>query len=276
MGYYGHWAPYVPVAERREMAAKKIKQIQKEGITFNPINIIGRPIAKTFWGKAWCDHLENYSDYDNRLPRGRTYLRNGSVIDLQVSQGQVKAQVMGSSLYQVSIQVKPMQENKWKKLVTTCAGKIDSLVELLQGKFSKAIMSIFISKDSELFSSPQEISMSCSCPDYAGMCKHIAAVLYGIGAAIDTKPQWLFQLRHVDHLQLIASAASSSSLLNSDSSTNTIAEDSLSSIFGVELESETPKIAVAKAKKNRLNNKRRIKPAKKQRLKSVSNGKSRR
>ncbi len=234
---YRGWAPYVPVAKRRDLAAKKIKEMQKKGQILNPITIAGRTIANTFWGKAWCDNLKNYSDCENRLPRARTYVRNGSVIDLQVSKGRVDAQVMGTSLYKIVIQIKPMPENKWQNLVKACAGKIDSLIELLRGKFSKAVMSILIAKEAELFPSPREISMSCSCPDYAGMCKHSAAVLYGIGAAIDTRPEWLFSLRHVDHLQLIASAASNELFNNNvQPDNNAIEEGDLSSLFGIEME----------------------------------------
>lgn len=247
MGYYGHWAPYVSVAKRKELAAKKIKEAQKKGKALNPINIEGRTIAKTFWGKAWCENLEKYSDYENRLPRGRTYVRNGSVIDLQVTQGKVEAQVMGSSLYKITIQIKTMPEGKWQSLIKTCAGKIDSLIELLQGKFSKAVMSILIARETELFPSPNEISMSCSCPDHAGMCKHIAAVLYGIGAAIDTLPEWLFTLRHVDHLKLIASAATNEILNAPQPSSNAIADGELSSLFGIEMQQPiaAPKLASA-------------------------------
>ena len=239
MGYYDRWKPYVSVAERKALAAKKIAEATKKGQKFNPITITGRIIAKTFWGKAWCEHLEKYCDHENRLSRGRTYVRNGSVIDLQVSQGQVNAQVMGSSLYKVKIEIEPMPDKYWQSLVKTCSGKIDSLIELLQGKFSKAVMSVLIDQESKLFPSSQEILMKCSCPDYAYMCKHIAAVLYGIGAAIDTQPEWLFSLRHVDHLQLISSAAKSE-LLTPTTSTD-IDESDLSSLFGIELETPAPK-----------------------------------
>ena len=253
MRYYRRWAPYISVAKRRMLAAKKLKTMQKKGKKFNPITLEGRTIANTFWGKAWCDNLENYSDYENRLPRGRSYVRNGFVIDLQVTKGRVEAQVMGSSLYQIVIQIKPMPESKWKKLIKACAGKIDSLIELLQGKFSNAIMSILIAKEAELLPSPHEISMSCSCPDHASMCKHIAAVLYGIGAAIDTQPEWLFSLRHVDHLQLIASATTNEILNTSQSGRTTIEESDLSTLFDIDIEKsianppiKAPKLAVSK------------------------------
>lgn len=245
MAYYkrSRWAPYVPVAKRREQAAKKIKAAQKEGKSLNPITNIGRVIAKTFWGKAWCDNLENYSDYENRLPRGRTYVRNGSVIDLTVTKGKVEAQVMGAYLYKVTVHIRSMAENKWKTLVKSCSGKIDSLIELLQGKFSEAVMKTMITKEGGLFPKPQEIDMKCSCPDHAGMCKHIAAVLYGIGAAIDTRPEWLFTLRHVDHLELVASATTSE-IINTSSE---IQEGDLSDLFGIEI--ETPVSSLPKRKK---------------------------
>ncbi len=238
MGYYNGWAPYVSVAERRRIAEKKVQDARIKGKPMNPIVLVGKVIAKTFWGKAWCDNLENYSDYENRLPRGRTYVRNGSVIDLQVTRGSVQAQVMGSSLYKVSVQVTPMPLHKWKSLIDTCSGKIASLIELLQGKFSKAVMSILIAKEAELFPSPKEISMSCSCPDHAGMCKHIAAVLYGIGAAIDTQPEWLFLLRQVDQFELIAASATTQALMTSQPSSTAIAESDLSQLFGIELEGD--------------------------------------
>ena len=259
MGYYGGWAPYVSVAKKRELATKKIKAMQKKGNHFKPITIVGRSIANTFWGKAWCDNLESYSDYENRLPRGRSYVRNGFVVDLQVTKGKVEAHVMGSSLYKILIQVSPMPPSKWQKLIKACTGKIDSLIELLQGKFSKAIMSILIDKDAELFPSSREISMSCSCPDHAGMCKHIAAVLYGIGAAIDTQPEWLFSLRHVDHLQLIASATTNEILNTSQPGRTTIDESDLSTLFDIDIETplKPPKKALKSLAKKKIATKKR-------------------
>lgn len=236
MGYYGRWPRYVPVAKRREQAAKKIKEAQKKGKKLNPINIEGRAIAKTFWGKAWCDNLERYSDYENRLPRGRTYVRGGAVIDLQVFDGKVEAQVMGSSLYDVSIIVKPMSKEKWHKLIEVSAGKIDSLIELLLGKFSKAVMSIMIDRDAGLFPSPSEMTMECSCPDHADMCKHLAAVLYGIGAAIDNQPEWLFTLRQVDHRELRALAVKNDLFNGEQTGSHVIDESDLSTLFNIEIE----------------------------------------
>ena len=181
-----------------------------------PIVLEGRSIANTFWGKAWCKNLESYSDYSNRLPRGRTYVRNGSVIDLKMAAGEITALVSGSSIYKVKIAIAKVVANKWNKIVDECAGKIDSLIELLQGKFSKAVMEIITDPKKGLFPDPKEIKLSCSCPDWADMCKHVAAVLYGVGARLDNRPEELFMLRQADHIELIAKAGTTS--LDSNSS----------------------------------------------------------
>ena len=126
MFYY--WKPYVPAAERRRQAARQIAKLKKKGETAAPVVLTGRAIARTFWGKAWCDNLERYSDYSNRLPRGRTYVRNGSVIDLRIASGEVTALVSGSSIYTVRAQVKPVPKARWNAILSDCAGAIDSLV----------------------------------------------------------------------------------------------------------------------------------------------------
>lgn len=236
MGWRNNWSEYVPVAKRRKMAEEHIKNSRKKGKILSPVLIEGRKIAKTFWGNAWCENLEAYSDFANRLPRGRTYIRNGSVIDLQISKGVVKAQVMGSSLYYVLIEVASMPESKWKVLAKACAGKIDSLIELLRGKFSKAVMEIITQKEKGLFPAPREIKMDCSCPDSAGMCKHIAAVLYGVGSVLDLKPELLFTLRFVDHLDLIASVGTAEALIQNNGDQIKIDDADLSSLFGIEMD----------------------------------------
>jgi uncharacterized Zn finger protein len=203
-GFY--WAPYVPVAERRRQAARHIAKTKKGQSDFSPVAPFGGTIGKTFWGKAWCGNLENYSDFSNRLPRGRTYLRNGSVIDLKIAMGKVQAQVLGSNLYKVEVSIDAVPDKRWKAICTDCASSIDSLVELLQGGLSKAVMERICKPGSGLFPKPKEIKFSCSCPDWAGMCKHVAAVLYGIGARLDDQPELLFELRRVDAKALVAHA----------------------------------------------------------------------
>lgn len=241
------YRPYVSVAERKAQAARKAATLKKKGKILKPVTIEGRTIAKTFWGKAWCDHLESYSDYDNRLPRGRTYVRNGSVIDLQIINGEIKALVSGSSIYKVTISISAILTKKWKSLVTECSGKIESLIELLQGKFSKGIMQIITHPEKGLFPNPKEIKLSCSCPDWAEMCKHVAAVLYGIGARLDEYPEELFLLRQADHLELLAKASVANLKTKVDSKQQSIADSDLSSLFGIDIE-EAPKKVVSKPK----------------------------
>lgn len=231
---YSSWGRYVPVAERRANAAKLLKASQKKGVAFNPVVVEGRSISKTFWGKAWCDNLEAYSDYENRLPRGRTYVRNGSILDLQISSGQVSAKVMGSQLYRVTVTIAPMAADLWHRLVAACTGKIDSLIELLQGRFSHSVMEILTKQENGLFPKPKEISMKCSCPDWAEMCKHVAATLYGVGSILDRQPESLFVLRHVDHLDLISQAHVTPALVGAQEVGGTFSEGELSALFGSE------------------------------------------
>ena len=206
MGWRYDYKPYVPVAKRRAQAAKEVAKRVKKGQAVSPVVIEGRAIVSTFWGKAWCTNLESYSDFENRLPRGRTYVRNGSVVDLKIEKGRIQALVSGSELYTVQIEIAALPQKAWQVVKDLCAGKIGSLVELLQGKLSNAVMEAVTDRAEGLFPKPKEIKMRCSCPDYAGMCKHLAAVMYGIGNRLDSSPELLFELRGVDHQELIEQA----------------------------------------------------------------------
>lgn len=199
------WPAYVPVAERRRKAEREAAKLRKKGHPVTPVRIEGRAIATTVWGKAWCDNLESYRDYESRLPRGRTYVRNGSVIDLQIGPREVKALVSGSSIYKVTIGIAPVPAGQWRSICADCAGRIDSLVELLQGRLSKGVMERMCRQGTGLFPKPSDITFSCSCLDFASMCKHVAAVLYGVGARLDQSPELLFRMRAVDESELLAS-----------------------------------------------------------------------
>jgi uncharacterized Zn finger protein len=231
---YGGWPEYVSAAEKKAQAAKKIAQLTREGRVLSPVHIQGRAIATTFWGKAWCTNLEGYGDDENRLPRGRTYARNGSVIDLQLAKGEITALVQGSSLYEVSVRVKPVAPATWKKVTAACAGKIDSMVELLAGRLSNGVMEIICRRGKGLFPEPRELTFECSCPDYASMCKHVAAVFYGVGARLDLAPELLFKLRGADQLDLIRAATVGAGKGPSRKSTNQL-KGKLQNIFGIEL-----------------------------------------
>ena len=235
MGWYA-WKPYVSVAERRRKAEREMDKLRKKGHPVSPVAIEGRTIARTFWGKAWCDNLEGYSDYENRLPRGRTYVRNGSVVDLQIAPGEVKAMVSGSELYRVEVKVSAVPKRRWTAICGDCAGAIDSLVELLQGRFSKGVMERICRQKTGLFPAPEEIELSCSCPDWASMCKHVAAVLYGIGARLDEQPELLFRLRMVDEKDLIAKAGSGLPLSKKGlAKDKVLAVRDVSELFGIEM-----------------------------------------
>jgi uncharacterized Zn finger protein len=238
--YYG-FRPYVPVAARRAQAARELVKLQKKGRTISPIAIEGRKIARTFWGESWCDNLERYSDYANRLPRGRTYVRNGSVVDLQVGPGRVTALVSGSTMYDVKVTVGPLPRSRWSAICKDCAGAIDSLVELLQGRFSKGVMTRLCEEKMGLFPSPKDILFTCSCPDWASMCKHVAAVLYGIGARLDHQPELLFTLRNVDQQDLIAIAGSDLSRKGKrPAGAKVLVSDNLAEMFGIDMAPTIP------------------------------------
>ena len=237
MGYYYGFRPYVSVAQRRHQAQREIEKKRQKGLVVQPVVIDGRVIAKTFWGKAWCDNLESYSDFENRLPRGRTYVRNGSVVHLEVRQGKISALVSGSELYSVEITIASLPKPHWTRIKTQCAGKIASLVELLQARLSTSVMEVVTRRGEGLFPKPAEIKMKCSCPDWAGMCKHVAAVMYGVGARLDNQPELLFLLREIDHLELIAEALDTAPVAHVKKSRakKTIAAGDLADVFGIEM-----------------------------------------
>jgi uncharacterized Zn finger protein len=238
MGWFG-WKPYVPAAKRREQARRKMEKLKKQGKSISPVTIEGRTIAKSFWGKSWCENLERYSDYENRLPRGRSYVRNGSVVDLQIRRGEVVAMVSGSEIYTIDVKIAPLADKHWTSICGDCAGSIGSLVELLQGQLSQSVMERVCRKGDGLFPAPRDIKLSCSCPDWADMCKHVAAVMYGIGARLDEKPALLFTLRAVDENELIAKASKNAPFAGATPTTaRVIVDDDISALFGIDMGDE--------------------------------------
>ena len=236
------WQPYVPVAERRRQALKKMGALRKKGVDIQPIEIDGKKIAKTFWGKAWCNHLNSFSDYENRMPRGRTYVRNGSVCHLAITKGRIEAKVSGSQIYDLHVQIKTLPGKKWQSVKRRCAGQIASLLELLQGNLSDHVMTVVTDRENSLFPQPGEMSFDCDCPDWANMCKHVAAVLYGVGARLDEKPELLFQLRGVNHKELIDAdaGAAMSNVTKRRGQSKRLAPGELSEVFGIALDADHP------------------------------------
>jgi uncharacterized Zn finger protein len=235
--FYGDFRPYISVAERRKRAARHARKLAKDGRAVRAVRIEGRTIAHSFWGKAWCDNLESYSDYANRMPRGRTYVRNGSIVDLQIAPGRVTAIVSGSEIYEIEIGIDRLDRRVWKALVRECTGRIGSMVELLQGRFSDEVMQILARPKTGLFPSPKQIRLSCSCPDWADMCKHVAAALYGVGARLDAEPEIFFTLRQVDQTELVSEASTANQLRKRKAiGKRTVAAADLESVFGIELD----------------------------------------
>ena len=220
---------------RAKAARELAKLAKKKGLTAAPVVLEGKQIARTFWGKAWCDNLEAYSDFANRLPRGRTYVRNGSVVDLQITAGKVTARVAGSSLYKIEVKIKPLTPRAWQAIQAECAGKIASLIELLQGKLSAGVMQVVTRQEQGLFPTPKDIDLDCSCPDWADLCKHVAAALYGVGARLDTQPELLFLLRGVDASDLISRASASEAVRQTGDATPAMSEAEMADVFGIEL-----------------------------------------
>ncbi|MCO6454669.1 MAG: SWIM zinc finger family protein [Pirellulaceae bacterium] len=249
MRYDRQWRPYVPVARRRREAQSKMRNLRAEGVDIQPVEIDGRKIAKTFWGEAWCDQMESHGDYSNRLPRGRTYVRNGSVCHLAIQRGRIDAMVSGSEIYKVSITIDVLATARWNQVKQSCRGQIGSLLELLQGRISSSVMQVVTDPRSGLFPAPREIHLRCNCPDYATMCKHVAAALYGVGARLDQQPELLFLLRGVNHLDLITAPADEVLAQTSGRGgrRRQVAAGDLSDVFGIELDGDQPAESVEPA-----------------------------
>jgi uncharacterized Zn finger protein len=248
---YG-WGHYVSVAEKRRQALRKVAELKKKGGPIAPVMIEGRAIAGNFWGKAWCSNLERYSDFASRLPRGRSYVRNGCVVDLQITSGKIAAKVSGQELYDVTISIAPVVAMRWQAICRDCSGTIDSLVELLQGRLAKSVMDRVCRESDGLFPAPDEIKLSCSCPDWAGMCKHVAATLYGVGARLDEAPRLLFVLRGVDEGELLAGSGQEMTQSKPAPDASALLNDGdVAALFGIEMVDVTRPSVFAASKQNR-------------------------
>lgn len=241
MSYWGY-PKYVSVGQKMAKAEKKLKQLRKKMPDIRPVILTGSSLARTWWAKSWNDNLERYADYDNRIGRGRSYLRHGAVLDLKITPGKVTALVMGTAAnpYEITITIQPVSANQWQTIKKQCQGHLKSLQDLLAGKFPKTLAEIFFTQDQGLFPAPKAIRFQCSCPDSASMCKHVAAALYGIGARFDEDPSLFFTLRGVDTGDLIADAVQGSTdeLLNKTrkKTAKVIDDADLANLFGIDMD----------------------------------------
>jgi uncharacterized Zn finger protein len=245
MAWYGaggwdYYPPYMSVAEKRAHGLQALaKLLKKSKRAAEPVVLPHRKrqLATTFWGQAWADNLERYADLANRLPRGRAYLRNGSVLDLTIGPGRVEAYVAGTELYRVTVGLAPLAPARWKRIVARCTGRIGSLIGLLRGELSADVLAVLTDPREGLFPEPRELALDCSCPDAAELCKHVAAVLYGVALRLDVRPELFFDLRQVNQAELIGSATGGGVGRPRASAGKRIAADRLAAVFGIELES---------------------------------------
>jgi uncharacterized Zn finger protein len=195
MPRYGEYWDYVSSEEKKERTKKAIQKLSKVRKLL-PVISNSRAIAVTWWGKSWIRNLEGYADYSSRLQRGRTYVRTGAVIDLSIESGRITALVTGSKSdpYEVSITIAPLITRTKKQLVGKCRSALTSLTALLTGEFPADLEKSFLARGDGLFPSPREINFDCTCPDWADMCKHVAASLYGTSVRLDEKPELFFIL----------------------------------------------------------------------------------
>ncbi len=267
MAWYGrggwdYFPPYVAVAEKRAHGARALATLLKKSKRVAEPVVLAhrkRQFTATFWGTAWADNLKRYADLANRLPRGRAYLRNGSVLDLAIAKGRIEAYVAGRELYHVTIGIAPLAEARWRRIVTRCTGRIDSLVGLLRGELSDDVLAVLSHPKDGLFPEPREMRLDCSCPDWAGVCKHVAAVLYGVGIRLDTRPELFFLLRQVDQADLLSSATTGAASRARPLAGKRIADDRLSAVFGIELE-DVPSARTGQASVRRRSVKQRRQP----------------
>jgi uncharacterized Zn finger protein len=233
------WWSYQDVAEQKARVQREIAKRKKRGQKFEalPAPAGQKKLCTTFWGLAWCRNLESYQDYESRLPRGRSYLRQGNVYNLEIEPGKLSAVVAGSELYDTSITIQPLPKKQWQQIVKSSAGQVGSMLDLLAGKLGDGLMKVLTDPAGGLFPKPKEIRFNCSCPDHADMCKHVSAVLYGVGVLLDTKPEFLFTLRGVDQAELLSNA-SSAAITDLSSSAGDLAGADLSAIFGIDLSAE--------------------------------------
>jgi len=240
---WDYYPPYLSVGEKKARGVLALAQLlRKSKRTAEPVVIAHRKrqLTSTFWGEAWADNLERYADLANRLPRGRAYLRNGSVLHLAIAGGRVEAYVAGSELYRVTIAIASMARARWRRVVARCTGRIGSLVGLLRGELSDDVLAVLTDATDGLFPEPREMTLDCSCPDSAEVCKHVAAVLYGVGIRLDARPELFFVLRQVDQAELLSSATAGAVSRARPAVGKRIADDRLSAVFGIELEDAPP------------------------------------
>lgn len=229
------WWSQEDVEEQKKRLECEIAKRVKRGESFEALQAPEgqKKLCTTFWGQAWCRNLESYQQYESRLPRGRSYLRQGKVYNLEIAPGRLSAVVAGAELYEASVSIAPLPDYEWQEIVLSSAGQVPSMLDLLSGKLGDGLMKVLTDPQDGLFPKSKEIRFDCTCPDYADLCEHVSAILYGVGVMLDRQPELLFTLRGVDQAELL-SEASFKTLDNLDPG-NELAAMDLSVLFGIDL-----------------------------------------
>jgi uncharacterized Zn finger protein len=239
MARFGFGYGYVSAAERQAKARRQLEKLRKKNPDITPVVVSGRKIAKTWWGMAWINNLKSYADYSNRIARGSAYVTSGMVLDLKIAPGHITAVVAGSGSkpYDVEVTIQDLPASSWKAITAACGNSIASIDELAAGAFPKELESLFTQKGKGLFPSPKEIGFCCSCPDWAYMCKHVAAAMYAAGARLDEDPLLFFTLRNIDFNELLRKSVTKkmeSMLKNADRKTKRVLENAdINGLFGL-------------------------------------------
>lgn len=227
------------VSELIRMAQENLsKNNRYSPVILNNSSRFSKNICNSWWGNAWCKNLERYADCNNRIDRGKSYLKNNMVIDLKINGGEIYAKVQGSrkTPYTVKITIDPIDEKKRLRIEEQATGKIQNLEALINGTFPEELKDIFFQNDG-LFPSLKEIHFNCSCPDFARMCKHVSAALFGVGIRLDKNPIYFFQMRGInidDFVNKAVFGKVNKMLENTDVITTRIIQESdITKLFGI-------------------------------------------
>ena len=229
--YDDDYSPRLSVKQLGALATERLETLRADGAVLNPVVNSSRKLAASFWGSAWMKHLARCEAGGLCLAPGRSLLRHGCVLDLNIGPGLIAALVSADELYEVTLRIEPLDDEKLESLRNTCCGRIDSLVSLLEGKVDHAVLEILCAPEDGLLPEPADWHMNCSCPDWAEPCSHAAAAIYAAGVLIDADPMLLFRLRSVDPAALMAAPSIPEAEAVFDAS-------ALSSAFGIELDVE--------------------------------------
>lgn len=205
--YAGEDAAPLRAADLTRLAVERSAQLTAEGTELHPVGASSRKLAEHFWGSAWMRHLALCEAGGLCLSPGRTLLRHGCVLDLEIAPCSIRALVSAQELYEVALTLEPLDEEKRLALRTACAGNVGSLVALLEGQANDDLLHTLCDPENGLLPAPEDWHMSCTCPDWAEPCPHAAAAIYAAGVLIDRDPSLLFVLRALDPSALIAPPA---------------------------------------------------------------------